>query len=73
MLYPSIGELVKGDNKCRYFLVIAVAQKAREIAEAAEKTGEPLSDKPITLAIKAFADGTCSFKEVYDDSKEENI
>ena len=55
MLYPSIGELVKGDNKCRYSLVIAVSQKAREIAEAAEKTGEPLSDKPITLAIKAFA------------------
>ena len=36
MLYPSIGELVKGYNKCRYSLVIAVAQKAREIAVAAE-------------------------------------
>ncbi len=63
MLYPSIGELIKGENKCRYSLVIAVAQKARELSEEAEKTGEPLDGKPITLAIKSFADGECSFCE----------
>jgi len=63
MLYPSIGELVKGENKCRYSLVIAVAQKARELSEEAEKSGEPLDGKPITLAVKSFASGECSFKE----------
>lgn len=70
MLYPSIGELVKGNDKCRYSLVIAVAQKAREIAEDAEKSGEPLNAKPITLAVKSFADGKCSFKEQpYEEEK----
>lgn len=71
MLYPSVGELVKGDNKCRYSLVIAVAQKAREIEEEAEKSGEPLDGKPITLAVKSFADGKCSFREL--PYEEENI
>lgn len=71
MLYPSIGELVKGERKCRYSLVIAVAQRARELAEKSEETGEPLSGKPITMAVKSFAEGTCSFSEL--SYEEENI
>ena len=36
MLYPSVYTLVKGERKCRYSLVLAVAKKAREIAESAD-------------------------------------
>ena len=36
MLYPSVTELIKGENKCRYSLVIAVAKRARDMAAEAE-------------------------------------
>ena len=70
MLYPSIAELVKGENKCRYSLVIAVAQRARDLAEEAEETGEALNGKPITLAVKSFADGSCSFAEIRETKED---
>lgn len=63
MLYPSVGELIQGEKKCRYSLVIAVAKRAREIAQKAENDGEQLEEKPITLAIESFADGEADFHE----------
>ena len=36
MLYPSVNDLIKGDHRCRYSLVIAVAKQARYLAEKAE-------------------------------------
>lgn len=56
MLYPSMKTLLKGIGN-RYLLVNVVARRAREIAEEAEELGEPLNDKPVTLAIEEIADG----------------
>ena len=56
MLYPSMKTLLKGIGN-RYLLVNVVARRAREIAEEAEEQGEPLNDKPVTLAIEEIADG----------------
>ena len=64
MLYPSIGELIKGDRKCRYSLVTAVAKKTRAVAKQAEERDEKLDEKPITLAIESFADGSSDYYEV---------
>lgn len=63
MLYPSVTELIKGKNKCRYSLVVAVAKRAREIAEEAEARDEKLSQKPVKLAVWSFADGEVDFSE----------
>ena len=38
-------------------LVNVVARRARQIAEAAEEAGEPLDEKPVTLAINEVAEG----------------
>ena len=66
MLYPPVADLLK-DIKSRYLLVNVVAQRARQIAEDAEKYNEELTEKPVTLAIWEVADGklTASLKEEY--------
>ncbi|MBQ7014851.1 MAG: DNA-directed RNA polymerase subunit omega [Clostridia bacterium] len=63
MLYPSVTELIKGENKCRYSLVIAVAKRARDMAAEAEERDEKLVQKPVKLAVQSFADGEVDFRE----------
>ena len=63
MLYPSVTELIKGENKCRYSLVIAVAKRARDMAAEAEDRKEKLVQKPVKLAVQSFADGEVDFRE----------
>ena len=56
MLYPAMKDLL---NKVpsRYELVNVVACRARQIASEAEANGEPLDDKPVSIAIREVADG----------------
>ena len=56
MLYPAMDKLTSFVPN-RYMLVNVVARRARQIAEAAEETGEPLDEKPVTLAIHEVAEG----------------
>ena len=56
MLYPAMNKLTSYVPN-RYMLVNVVARRARQIAEAAEETGEHLDEKPVTLAIDEVADG----------------
>ena len=53
MLKPS-ADLIVDPKQSRYSLVVAVAKRAREIAEEAEKNGEILVDKPVDLAVHDF-------------------
>ncbi|MGI6497690.1 MAG: DNA-directed RNA polymerase subunit omega [Oscillospiraceae bacterium] len=62
MLYPSMKTLLQKIEN-RYLLVNVVARRAREIAEEAEEKGEPLNDKPVTLAIDEIADGELTITE----------
>ena len=66
MLYPPVADLLK-DVESRYLLVNVVAQRARQIAEEAERFDEELTEKPVTLAIREVAEGklTASLKEEY--------
>ncbi|MDR1253422.1 MAG: DNA-directed RNA polymerase subunit omega [Oscillospiraceae bacterium] len=41
-------------KKSKYYLVIAVAKRAREIADEAENNGEIILEKPVNLAIREF-------------------
>lgn len=61
MLKPSMNELMKKVGN-RYLLVNLAAQRARDIAEEAEKTGEPLEDKAVKLALDEIAAGTIVYK-----------
>ena len=56
MLYPAMSELLD-QVPSRYKLVNVVAQQARQIAQTAEDEGYPLTDKPVTLAIRQLAAG----------------
>lgn len=61
MLKPSMNELMKRVGN-RYLLVNLAAQRARDIAEAAEQNGEPLPDKVVKLALDEIAAGTIVHK-----------
>ena len=56
MLYPAMRDLLK-KVPSHYQLVNVVASRAREIASEAEMAGEPLDDKPVSIAIQEVADG----------------
>ena len=56
MLHPAMKDLLKRVPS-RYELVNVVAHRARQIASEAEMAGEPLDDKPVSIAIQEVADG----------------
>ena len=51
-----MSELLKNIDS-RYLMVNVVARRARQISIEAETFHEPLSDKPVTLAIREVAEG----------------
>ena len=59
MLYPAMTTLNKNVPN-RYLLVNVVARRARQIAEAADESGEHLTEKPVTSAINEVAEGKLS-------------
>ena len=56
MLYPAMKDPLKRVPS-RYELVNVVAHRARQISSAAEAAGEPLDDKPVSIAIREVAEG----------------
>ena len=59
MLYPPMKDVL-AQVPSRYMLVNVVAQRARQIASAAEEAGIPLDDKPVSIAIREVAEGKVS-------------
>lgn len=59
MLYPAMSKLTHYIPN-RYMLVNVVALRARQIAESANRAGEPLLEKPVTLAVNEVAEGKLS-------------
>lgn len=57
MLKPSMNELMAKVNN-RYLLVNLAAQRARDLADESEETGERLPDKAVKLALDEIADGS---------------
>ena len=66
MLYPPVSELLKHIDS-RYLRVNVIAHRARQLSIESEKTGVPLTEKPVTLAIQEVADGklTATVKDQY--------
>ena len=53
---PSVPELIK-PGQSYYSLVVAVAKRAREIAQDADENKTILLEKPVQLAVEDFAKG----------------
>lgn len=49
-----------------YSLVVAIAKRAREIANEAELKGEILVEKPVDLAVDQFIDGGFKIVEPHE-------
>ena len=67
MLYPAMSSLLEHVNS-RYLLVNVIARRARQLSIESEITHEPLTDKPVTIAIREVAEGKLSatLKEKYE-------
>lgn len=57
MLKPAMSQILK-PGESYYKFVVAVAKKAREIAQEAEENHVPLEEKPVSLALDLFANGS---------------
>lgn len=68
MLKPS-ENMIRTPHRSYYSLVIAVAKRARQIAERAEEEGKVLTEKPVDLAVHDFLDD--KFKIIEPDSFED--
>ena len=53
---PASTEILK-NGESYYSLVVAVAKRAREIAEKAEEENKKLKQKPVQIAVEEFAAG----------------
>ena len=62
MLYPAMKDLLE-KIPSRYELVNVVACRARQIATDPEVSGEPLNDKPVSIAIREVAEGKLDLSE----------
>lgn len=56
MLRPAVNQIISKNESC-YSLVIAVAKRAREIAETLYKDEKTLEEKPVKTAVEEFASG----------------
>ena len=67
MLYPAMSELLKHIDS-RYLLVNVIARRARQLSIESEITHEPLTDKPVTIAIREVAEGklVAALKDKYE-------
>lgn len=53
---PASTEILKS-GESYYSLVVAVAKRAREIAEEAEAENKELLEKPVQIAVEEFSKG----------------
>ncbi len=63
MLNPSIGKLISR-KESRYAIVMAVAKRAREIAEQNEESEIQTIEKPVDIALDEIAGGKYSIANV---------
>lgn len=58
MLRPSMYQII-GKNDSYYEFVVAISQRARDIADDAENEHINLTEKPVKLSVEEFASGRC--------------
>lgn len=58
MLRPSMYQIINKEDSY-YEFVVAVSQRARDIADQAEEEHLSLEEKPVKIAVEEFASGQC--------------
>ena len=71
MLYPPVADLVDKVGS-RYQLVNVVAQRARHISAEWEAEGEPMDDKPVSIAIDEVYAGKLTVNNVATAARAQN-
>ena len=56
MLRPSMYQII-GKHDSYYEFVVAISQRARDIADAAEADHIMMVEKPVKLSVEEFASG----------------
>lgn len=56
MLRPAVNQIISKNESC-YSLVIAVAKRAREIADELYENNQILEEKPVKTAVEELAGG----------------
>ncbi len=56
MFNPDLRNVLK-NHLSRYSLVTATAKRAREISEKAYEEKDPITEKPVSLALEEILDG----------------
>lgn len=64
MLRPAVNQIISKNESC-YSLVIAVAKRAREIADNLAEKSLILEEKPVKTAVEEIASG--KYKMVYNN------
>jgi DNA-directed RNA polymerase subunit omega len=71
MLKFSVNDLVHNNENC-YSFVVAIAKRARKIADSANDDGDILYEKPVQMAVKEYIAGKFhivpAVKKIDDDS-----
>ncbi len=67
MLRPAVNQIISKNESC-YSLVIAVAKRAREIADDLYENSLILEEKPVKTAVEEIAGG--KYKMVYNNQGE---
>ena len=67
MLRPAVNQIISKNESC-YSLVIAVAKRAREIADELFENNMILEEKPVKTAVEDIASGR--YKIVYENQGE---
>lgn len=73
MLRPAMNDML-GENRDSYAFVVAVAKRARELADETEETHEILEGKPVRMSVDEFSNGKCKLYHtehvVHEDHRE---
>lgn len=67
MLRPAVNQIISKNESC-YSLVIAVAKRAREIADELCENNMILEEKPVKTAVEDIASGR--YRIVYENKGE---
>ncbi|MCQ2458827.1 MAG: DNA-directed RNA polymerase subunit omega [Ruminococcus sp.] len=69
MLRPAVNEIISKNESC-YSLVIAVAKRARTIANELYENNETLEEKPVKTAVEELASGKCKIVSTLPEKAE---
>ena len=67
MLKCDLRALLKENNVSKYSLVVACAQRARQISDEAEQNKTELIEKPVSIAIDEFFAGKYKIVETPEE------